>query len=89
MDKTVKMINATLGKNEIVRVPLKTNKVKNTIGFFKKKEGKFEEVTNENLMWAIEQSIPLFSITFKSKKSINELIRFLRWYRDNEFKTKE
>ena len=84
-----KIATLELGKREIVFVPMSQNGVENTIGFFKRIDGNTKPVYFDNLTEAVDNSIPLLAINFKSKKSINELIKFLRFYRDNIYKQGE
>lgn len=88
-DKTIALSTAILGENKIIFVPLAQGDIENSIGFFMKKEGKFNEVYLEDLPQAIKESNPLFALRFKTKKSINELIRFLRFYRDNIYRKEQ
>lgn len=80
---------AILGENKVIFVPLTHDNIENSIGFFVKKQGKFSDVYLEDLPTAIEESNPLFAIQFKSKKSINTFIRWLRFYRDNIYKKEQ
>ena len=85
-NKQIEIPTVTLGENKTVFVPLAQGDIENSIGFFVKKEGKFKEVYLDTLPQAIEESNPLFALQFKTKKSINGLIKFLRLYRDNVYK---
>ena len=84
--KIIMSTTAILGEDKIIFVPLAQNGVENSIGFFKKNDGKFNDVYLEDLPKAIMESNPLFAIQFKTKKSINELIKYLRFYRDNIYR---
>ena len=89
-DKEITMpITVILGESKVVFAPLTHNNIENSIGLFKKNTGKFSEVYLEDLPKAVEESKPLVAIQFKSKKSINTLIKWLRFYRDNIYKKEQ
>lgn len=88
-EKNFEITTVELGKKEILFVPLLQNGIFNSLGFFKRKDGKFKSITLDKLSEAIDNTTPLVAIKFNTKKSINELIKFLRFYRDNLYKQKE
>lgn len=86
-DKVV-MTTITLGENKTLFVPLDTDGISSTaLGFFVKNEGKFTgTIYAEDVIEHIDETTPVVAFMFKTKKSINDLIKFLRFYRDNIYK---
>ena len=77
-----------LGDKKTLFVPLDCEYPYSTaLGFFVKKEGKFEsDIFVDDLIKRVEETTPVVAFRFKNKKSINDLIRFLRFYRDEIYK---
>ena len=89
-DKVITVpITVMLGYNKVVFIPLAHKNIENSIGLFEKNSGKFNDVYLEDLPKVIEESKPLVAIQFKSKKSINTFIKWLRFYRDNIYKKEQ
>ena len=63
------------------------NPYSTALGFFVKKEGKFEgDIFVNDLIKHLDETTPVVAFRFKNKKSINDLIKFLRFYRDEIYK---
>ena len=77
-----------LGEHRTLFVPLDSEHPYSTaLGFFVKKEGKFETTIFVNdVIKHIDETIPVAALRFKNKKAINDLIKFLRFYRDEIYK---
>lgn len=78
-----------LGEQRTLFVPLdcETDTYSTALGFFVKKEGKFEDtIFVKDVIVHIDETVPVVAFRFKNKKSINDLIRFLRFYRDEIYK---
>ena len=89
-DKNYAISTAFLGQNKTLFVPMKQGGKENSIAFFVKENGKFEKsIYLEDLPQAIQDCVPLMALNFKTKKSINELIKFLRFYRDNIYRKEQ
>lgn len=52
---------------------------------FVKKEGDFKDGFPDDLFAAMDLSVPVVALDFKNKKSINDLITMLEWFRDYEY----
>ena len=77
----------TFGEHKALFVPLEKDGKNVALGFFVKKIGRFEDVvTTVDLEEHIDETIPVVAFMFKNKKSINELIKFLRFYRNEIYK---
>ena len=86
-DKNYAISTVFLGQNKTLFVPMQQDGKENSIAFFVKEKGKFEKaIYIEDLPQAIQDCIPLMVLNFKTKKSINELIKFLRFYRNNIYR---
>lgn len=92
MDKkeTVRMTTIPMGENKTLFVPLDNNgKYSNALGFFVKNEGAFEKIILlEDMDKHIPETTPVVAFMFKNKKSITDMIKFLRFYRDEIYKKK-
>ena len=89
MNEKLCMTTITLGDNKTLFVPLEYNKQSIAIGFFVKDEGKFEgPIYIDTVKDHIKETTPIVAFRFKNKKSINDLIKFLRAYRDDVYKKK-
>ncbi len=91
--KNNEKINITtipMGENKTLFVPLDSNgKYSNALGFFVKNEGIFTEtIFAENVIEHIDETTPVVAFRFKNKKSITDMIKFLRFYRDEIYKKK-
>lgn len=90
MDKNdkVKITTVPLGESKTLFVPLDDNgKFSNALGFFVKIDGVFEEtVTIDKVFDYANDATPVVAFRFKNKKSINDLIKFLRYYRNVIYK---
>ena len=87
-NEKVEMTTIPLGENKTLFVPLDDNgKFSNALGFFVKLDGVFEEtVTIDKVFEYAQNATPVVAFRFKNKKSINDLIKFLRYYRDVIYK---
>ena len=76
------------GYNKTLCVPLDDNgKYSNALGLFVKTDGEFTEfITLENLDKYVPETTPAVALKFKNKKAINDVIKFLRMYRDTIYK---
>ena len=89
IDKKIEIITVTLGENKTLFVPLDTNEEASStaIGLFVKNEGNFTgHIHTNTVKERIDETTPVVAIMFKTKKSINDLIKFLKFYRDNIYK---
>lgn len=88
IDKKINITTVTLGENKTLFVPLDQNGTYSTaLGFFVKNEGKFTgTIYSENINEYIDETTPVVAFMFKTKKSITDTIKFLRFYRDNIYK---
>ena len=78
-----------LGEQRTLFVPLDCDNKQyyTALGFFVKKEGKFEgTIFTEDLVEHLDEVTPVVAFRFKNKKSINDLIKFLKFYRDEIYK---
>jgi hypothetical protein len=83
----IEMTTITLGDNKTLFVPLEKDGQTTALGFFVKKVGHFEgNITVLDVAEYVDETIPVVSFMFKTKTSINVLIKFLRFYRDNIYK---
>lgn len=87
-NKRLNITSIPLGEQRTLFVPLDCeNPYSTALGFFVKKEGHFEgTIFTEDLAKHLDETIPVVAFKFKNKKSINDLIRFLRFYRDEIYK---
>ena len=89
MDEKICMTTITFGENRTLFVPLEYDKKSIAIGFFVKNEGKFEgPIYVDTAADHIKETKLAVAFKFKNKKSINDLIKFLRMYRDDVYKKK-
>ena len=90
MKNNEKMIITTipLGENKTLFIPLGDNgEYSNALGFFIKNEGSFTGIiTADKVDDYIPETTPVVAFKFKNKKSITDVIKFLRFYRDNIYK---
>lgn len=88
--KNNEKINITtipMGENKTLFVPLDSDGVCSALGFFVKNEGKFTEtIFASDVIDHIDEITPVVAFKFKNKKSITDVIKFLRFYRDNIYK---
>ena len=84
----VNMTTIPIGENKTLFVCLDNNrKYSNALGFFVKNEGSFtERIALEDVEEHIDETTPVVAFMFKNKKSITDLIKFLRFYLDNIYK---
>lgn len=79
-----------IGENRTLFVPLHTDGKRTTaIGFFVKDEGQFPKddfIGIDYISEHLDETTPVVAFNFKNKKSINAVIGFLRFYRDNIYK---
>ena len=89
VDKKINIISVKLGENKTLFVPLDADDETSStaIGFFVKNEGEFTgPIYTDTVKERIAETTPVVAFMFKTKKSINDLIKFLRFYRDNIYK---
>lgn len=83
----INITTVPLGESKTLFVPLDKDGKSVALGFFVKKIGRFEDVvTIADLEEHIDETIPVVAFMFKNKKSINKLIKFLRFYRKEIYK---
>lgn len=88
-DKNFCMTTVPMGENRTLFVPLDNeSKLCTALGFFVKEEcGPFTGIIMvEDVIKHIKDATPVVAFNFKTKKSITDLIKFLRFYRDNLYK---
>ena len=88
-DKNFCMTTVPMGENRTLFVPLdKDGQCCIALGFFVKEVGAAftGNIMAEDVHKYIEDTTPVVAFNFKTKKSITDLIKFLRFYRDNLYK---
>ena len=87
-DEKINITTIPFGENKTLFVPLDNNGAYSTaLGFFVKNEGSFTcPIFTENVIEHIDETTPVVAFRFKNKKSINDVIKFLRFYRDEIYK---
>ena len=83
------MTTVPIGENRTLFVPLDNeNKLCTALGFFVKEVGEpfTGIITVEDIVKYIDDTTPVVAFNFKTKKSITDVIKFLRFYRDNLYK---
>ena len=89
MNEKLCITTVTFGDNKTLFVPLDYNEKPTAIGFFVQDEGKVEgPIYIDTVKDHIKETTPIVAFMFKNKKSINDLIKFLRAYRDDVYKKK-
>lgn len=86
-DEKINITTIPMGENKTLFVPLDSNGICSALGFFVKNEGIFTEtIFAENVIDHIDETTPVVAFRFKNKKTITDMIKFLRFYRDNIYK---
>lgn len=78
-----------LGEKKMLFVPLNNEGEESStaVGFFIKNEGEFTGTIDiVGVRDHLEETTPVAVLNFKTKKSITDTIKFLRFYRDNIYK---
>lgn len=89
VDKKINITTIPLGENKTLFVPLDNNgeAYSTALGFFVKNEGNFTgTIYSENVIEHIDETTPVVAFRFKNKKAITDVIKFLRFYRDEIYK---
>ena len=88
-DKKFNIPTIPLGENRTLFVPLnQEGEPCIALGFFVVEEGKLEGKTIgiQEVQDHLDDAVPVVALRFKTKKSITDVIKFLRFYRDNLYK---
>lgn len=88
-DKNICMTTVPMGENRTLFVPLENeSELCTALGFFVKEVGVpfTGDIMVEDVIKHIKDTTPIVAFNFKNKKSITDLIKFLRFYRDNLYK---
>lgn len=88
-DENICMTTVPIGEKRTLFVPLDNeSKLCTALGFFVKEVGVpfTGDITVEDVVKHVNDTTPIVAFNFKSKKSITDLIKFLRFYRDNFYK---
>lgn len=88
-DRKFNIPTIPLGENRTLFVPLNQEGEPCTaLGFFVTEKGKLKGKTIgiQDVQDHLDDAVPVAAFRFKTKKSITDVIKFLRFYRDNLYK---
>lgn len=88
-DKKFNVPTIPLGENRTLFVPLnRPGEPSDALGFFVGEPQAFRGKTIgiQEVQEHLDETVPVVAFKFKTKKSITDVIKFLRFYRDNLYK---
>jgi hypothetical protein len=88
-DKKFDIPTVPLGENRTLFVPLnRPGELSDAIGFFVGEPQVFQGKTIgiQEVQEHLDDTVPMVAFKFKTKKSITDVIKFLRFYRDNLYR---
>lgn len=88
-DKKFPITTIPLGENRTLFVPMnRPGELSDAIGFFVGEPQAFKgkNIGVQEVQEHLDDTVPVVAFKFKTKKSITDVIKFLRFYRDNLYK---